>query len=477
MIEPKVFISYSWSSKTHQQHIKSIVERLATDGVESVVDIYDLKEGDDKNHYMERMVTDDSVTHVLVICDNKYSDKADKRKAGVGTESIIISQEIYSKVSQSKFIPLVFEFNDDNEPCVPLFLKSRIYIDFSTLEKENENWERLIRLLYGKPEFVKPQKGKPPAYLEQKTSHPSYAMNAKFQSLKTAINNQNQNIKNYRRDFISVLYSYCDYLRPRESPNCEDFSEYVVQTHKELLPARDLIVDWVLFEGANQSEEFTNSLIDIIEKLIELKGRPENIGGWNDVWYLAHGIFSYETVLYIIAALTKIEAFDTLHDILHSSYLLPLNRANGYSDFCNITDVYCSSDFLQKKLSPENYTLHSPVAELIKLSASRSDVNFDNIKQADLIILMISFIKTDLFWFPQILLYAGHYEKFPLFVRAAQRKGFKKIAKITGINEPEILKEKLIAGEEIKNIDRSSKFLFGGNFIERLNVKNMNTID
>lgn len=75
MIQPKVFISYSWSSKTHQQHIKDIAERLAADGVETVVDIYDLKEGDDKNHYMERMVQDESVTHVLVICDEKYSKK------------------------------------------------------------------------------------------------------------------------------------------------------------------------------------------------------------------------------------------------------------------------------------------------------------------------------------------------------------------------------------------------------------------
>ncbi|HAZ3801331.1 TPA: TIR domain-containing protein, partial [Escherichia coli] len=51
MIQPKVFISYSWSSKTHQQHIKDIAERLAADGVETVIDIYDLKEGDDKNYY------------------------------------------------------------------------------------------------------------------------------------------------------------------------------------------------------------------------------------------------------------------------------------------------------------------------------------------------------------------------------------------------------------------------------------------
>jgi hypothetical protein len=56
---------------------------------------------------MERMVTDASVSHVLVISDKQYAQKADARKAGVGTESQIISKEVYEKVDQSKFIPIV----------------------------------------------------------------------------------------------------------------------------------------------------------------------------------------------------------------------------------------------------------------------------------------------------------------------------------------------------------------------------------
>jgi hypothetical protein len=50
-----------------------------------------LKEGHDKYVFMEKMVTDPSVTHVPVICDRIYAEKADARKAGVGTESQIMS--------------------------------------------------------------------------------------------------------------------------------------------------------------------------------------------------------------------------------------------------------------------------------------------------------------------------------------------------------------------------------------------------
>ncbi len=61
---------------------------------------------------MEKMVTDESATHVLVFSDSEYATKADARKAGVGTESHIISREVYAKVQQSKFIPVVCEFED-----------------------------------------------------------------------------------------------------------------------------------------------------------------------------------------------------------------------------------------------------------------------------------------------------------------------------------------------------------------------------
>ncbi len=150
---PKVFISYSWDGQSRKDKMEELVQRLAADGIDSVIDLYDLKEGDDKFHYMEKMVTDKTVSHVLVICDKKYSDKANERKAGVGTESQIISQEIYSKVSQSKFLPLIYELDENNEVCTPVFLKVVFILIFQAQKKrmpigkdwlggsmENQSW-------------------------------------------------------------------------------------------------------------------------------------------------------------------------------------------------------------------------------------------------------------------------------------------------------------------------------------------------
>lgn len=162
---PRVFISYSWTSPGHRDQIRNWAEQLVAEGIDVVLDVWDLKEGDDKFAFMERMVTDDSVTHVLLFSDRDYAEKADKRRAGVGAESQIVSKEIYDKIQESKFLPIVCEFDEAGEPYLPVFMRSRIWVDFSSPEAANENWEQLIRRLYGKPELQKPAIGKPPAYI------------------------------------------------------------------------------------------------------------------------------------------------------------------------------------------------------------------------------------------------------------------------------------------------------------------------
>lgn len=98
---PCAFVSYSWTSPEHKERVKEWADRLLSDGVDIKLDVYDLNEGDDKYAYMETMVTDPSVSHVLVFSDREYARKADARRAGVGVESHIISQEIYEQVAQS----------------------------------------------------------------------------------------------------------------------------------------------------------------------------------------------------------------------------------------------------------------------------------------------------------------------------------------------------------------------------------------
>ena len=435
-MEPKVFFSYSWTSPVHQELVRSWADRLLADGVEVILDIYDLKEGADKNAFMEKMVTDPTVTHVLVVCESGYRKKANERRAGVGTESQIISQEVYEKVAQSKFIPIVCEFDDSGNPVLPAFLKSRIYVDFSSLEAVNENWEQLIRHLYGRPQHAKPKRGRSPSYITSDDPLPVSGITAKLNSLRQAILQEKKGIIEIsRRDFLDECVGYANKMRVRD-PMVDSVGDKVLETADTLKQVIGPVVDWVLLESRSAEEEaFAEVLIDFLESLRELKSRPVELNGWREGWFDAHVVFVYETFLYIVAALLKTKSYRVLHEVYASRYLRPATDSGGLTELDRFDSFYGHSDVLQSALAPEGRKLHAPAAELVKRHADREDLPFRDIQQAELLTALVSFLTPETYWYPQTLLYWPRYAKFTFFIKAAQRKHFAKLATITGVND------------------------------------------
>lgn len=98
MGNPKAFISYSWSNPEHEQWVIDLATELRQSSVDIILDKWDLKEGHDAIAFMEKMVTDPEIKKVVIVCGRIYAEKADSRRGGVGTETQIISKEVYDKV-------------------------------------------------------------------------------------------------------------------------------------------------------------------------------------------------------------------------------------------------------------------------------------------------------------------------------------------------------------------------------------------
>lgn len=163
----KVFISYSWAV---QERVIELAERLIANGIDVILDVYDLKEGQDKYAFMEQSVNDPTINRVLIICDKTYTEKANNRTGGVGDEIVIISPEIYGKVTQEKFIPIIFDYDEEGVAYCPHFIKSRIYIDLSNDNADYEKeYEKLLRNIYDKPIYKKPALGIKPEWIETET--------------------------------------------------------------------------------------------------------------------------------------------------------------------------------------------------------------------------------------------------------------------------------------------------------------------
>ncbi len=476
-MNPKVFISYSWSSPGHQARIREWAEQMVSDGIDVVLDIWHLKEGDDKYSFMEKMVTDTTVTHILIFSDSEYAAKADSRKAGVGTESQIISREIYSKVQQSKFIPIACEFNDVAEPFLPVFLKSRIWIDFSSPEAASGNWEQLVRVLYGKPAHEKPALGKAPSYVTTDVQTPVSPALTKFAALKQAILHGKTGHNVYRTDFFNACFQYADALRIRERPDVESMGQRILEDCSKLKLVRDHIVDWVLLESATQpSGEFDETLVSMLERLLELKSRPPEVNSWSDAWFDAHRVFAYETFLYVVAALIKTNSFDSLHVILTNHYLLPETESLGSERFKRFDAFYGDSDALQI-LAPAGKSLKAPTAELVKRQADRTDLPFTDVMQGELLILMMTCITEGAWWYPQTLLYSTRSGGFPFFLKATRHRDFQKLAKVTGIKSGDELRAAVRAGHERLDINRWRDFWMSGTkFWNHMNIDGLDTL-
>lgn len=142
---PKVFISYSWktlrwTTEEYKKKVRELATRLRRNGVDVILDQWDLRPGYDMNAFMEQSIS--VAERVLILCERGYAEKANARTGGVGKETYIISEEVYNEYKQEKFIPVVME-----EPsALPSYLRSR-YAVFFTNDDEDE-YKDLLRTIF-----------------------------------------------------------------------------------------------------------------------------------------------------------------------------------------------------------------------------------------------------------------------------------------------------------------------------------------
>lgn len=154
---PKVFISYSHDSQEHKQWVLEFSTRLRNSGIDAILDQWELKPGDDLPHFMERNLA--SSDRVIMICTENYVKKANSGSGGVGYEKMIVTADLMKTIDSNKVIPVIRQAGTRETPT---FLRSKLFIDFSSDEQTEFSFDELIRTLHGAPLFVKPPVGNSP---------------------------------------------------------------------------------------------------------------------------------------------------------------------------------------------------------------------------------------------------------------------------------------------------------------------------
>lgn len=157
MNPPRVFISYSHDSAEHKKWVLDFATTLRNRGIDAVLDQWDLRPGDDLPHFMETELA--RCDFVIMVCSETYVEKANAGEGGVGYEKMIATSSLLGKIDNNKIIPVIRQSSRAN---LPIFLKTKLYINFSNDSEVEYSLDELLRHLLNAPLYEKPKIGTNP---------------------------------------------------------------------------------------------------------------------------------------------------------------------------------------------------------------------------------------------------------------------------------------------------------------------------
>lgn len=153
----KVFISYSHDTPEHKKWVLDLATRLRSFGIDATLDQWELKAGDDIPKFMETHLVDSD--YILMVCTTNYVEKANNGTGGVGYEKMIVTSSLMKNIDSNKVIPIIRQSLTKN---VPIFLQTKLYIDFSADNNFEFAFDELARTIISEPAYKKPELGNNP---------------------------------------------------------------------------------------------------------------------------------------------------------------------------------------------------------------------------------------------------------------------------------------------------------------------------
>ena len=440
----KIFISYSWGNKEHQDWIVNLGTRLMSDTVDVVLDRWSLKDGHDIHSFMEEMVNSEDIFRVLIISNAKYQEKADEREGGVGTETQIITPNIYSNQKQDKFIPIVLERDENGNPCLPIYLSSRKYIDFSREENFEDSYEELLRNILETPSIPKPKLGtNAPVYITENRINLSET-NTKIRTIENQIKRNPKLNPKYAVDFIeSYLENLWEFQLDEVSTDLKNFGEKLVETLKSYKPLREDFIKFIDLITSSEVEIDTDVIIEFFENAPIYERPKEDAGSWNPAKFDIFKIIFQELFIYTIAVSLKNRNYNLTADLLNSKYYIKdtYSRNQEPNKFTFLYKYHQNFENYMNSI----YNKITGFGDYIITNLSEQ-VNKENIILADTLCYVISYLNSDEnydTWFPNSYLY-NQRNKFTFFEKITSKKHFEKVKVIFDVENETELKEKLL---------------------------------
>lgn len=477
---PKVFISYSWSSDSL---VVPLAERLASHGVDVVLDKWDLKEGQDKYAFMEQCVNDPDIDRVLIVCDKKYAEKANSRTGGVGDETVIISTEIYGNVKQEKFIPIVAECDNDGKPYLPTYIKTRIYVNLSNDETFESEYEKLLRNIYEKPLMKKPKRGTKPEWLEEDKTN-IFPIQDLVRQIKGATESKKQEslINRFVTEYIEVLKQYYD--KEVNDP------QTIFETFIGLKSVRDCFLDFLdtlsLTEcdiGSFMAETFES----MYNTLIYVKTYSQNALSCNEYEFEIYKCHIWELFIYVVAFLRHYKKYKDLNNLLSTTYFLRESALADRKIPTNYSRFRHHSIIIEEQYKPttEKSNKYTLLGDTLCNEREKPPIyTREAIAKADLFLYQIfnalnvtqnNLYIDDTYWFPTCYIYVHDINNEWEYLKS--RKYCEKLFNLFGVSSVEKLKESISKCTQNHNMRYSNSFMFAPTILDIIKLDDIATLN
>jgi hypothetical protein len=432
----KLFISYSWSCPDHETWVLRLATELRDAGIDAILDKWDLREGHDAYAFMERMVSDSDVKKVIMVCDQAYATKADRRLGGVGAEAQIITPEIYSSQDQSKFVAVLAERDSDGNPCVPSYYKSRIYIDLSDPSSYAQNFETLLRWAFDQPLYRKPELGRKPTFLAETENSTRLSTTASSRRCLDALRNSRDYAVPAMSEYLAIFSEELEKFRI--SNRADPIDEAVVRSFDEFTPYRDEFLSIVSAAARYRDNEETRIAVHrFFESIAHYMERPADVRSWGNWDFDNFKLIIYELFLLTVACFVKAELFEAAENLMQSEYYVgghPDQLRRPMSPFSTFNREPECLGARNARLGLRRLSLR---ADLIKERCKGIGIDFQDVMVADFVLFLRSrkdFGEVDVWW-PDTLVYASRNSShFGIFARSRSSAYFEKVKALLGVH-------------------------------------------
>jgi hypothetical protein len=171
---PRTFVSYSHDDQPHKDWVLRLSDRLVRNGVDVILDQWDLRIGSDLPSFMEAGLVDSD--RVIAVCSENYVNRANSGAGGVGYEKMILTGQLMRNVASTKIVPIIR--NNTSERAVPTFLSTRVYVDFRNEDLYEQRYAELLREIHGFPVTARPVLGPNPFVTKDVSVEPRTAFDS-----------------------------------------------------------------------------------------------------------------------------------------------------------------------------------------------------------------------------------------------------------------------------------------------------------